>query len=83
MRADLVAAIRSLRASPAFTAGALLVLALGIGASTAIFLFQLEPTDARAFAAALVVLASAAIAASVLPARRAASVDPVDALRGE
>ena len=35
------------------------------------------------FAAAVVVLAAAAIAAGVLPARRAASVDPVDALRAE
>ena len=37
MRDDLKAAIRSLRASPAFSVAALLVLTLGIGSTTAIF----------------------------------------------
>jgi predicted permease len=47
------------------------------------FLFRLEPTDARAFAAAITSLSVAAFAASVIPARRAAGVDPVVALRTE
>ncbi len=60
----------------------------GVGAwymSTAarMFLFSIEPTDPRAFAAAFVVLAVAAFAASFIPARRAATVDPMVALRAE
>jgi ABC-type antimicrobial peptide transport system permease subunit len=47
------------------------------------FLFGLEAHDLRAFVAAIVVLTLAAMAASVLPARRAASVDPTIALRAE
>ena len=47
------------------------------------FLFRLEPTDPRAFAAAVVSLTVAALCASLLPARRAASVDPIVALRTE
>jgi putative ABC transport system permease protein len=47
------------------------------------FLFRLESTDPRAFAAALVSLLLAALIASLIPARRAASVDPMVALRSE
>jgi ABC-type antimicrobial peptide transport system permease subunit len=47
------------------------------------FLFRLEPTDPRAFAAAGASLLVAALVASVIPARRAASVDPIVALRAE
>jgi putative ABC transport system permease protein len=45
------------------------------------FLFRLEATDPRAFAAAVIALAAAALIASAIPARRAASVDPMVALR--
>ena len=47
------------------------------------FLFRIEATDARAFSAALVLLAAAALVASIVPARRAASVDPMVVLRAE
>ena len=47
------------------------------------FLFRLEPGDPRAFAAALLTLSIAALVASAIPARRAASIDPMDALRSE
>ena len=47
------------------------------------FLFRLEPGDPRAFAAALLTLSIAALLASAIPARRAASIDPMDALRAE
>lgn len=44
---------------------------------------QLEANDPRAFAAAVGSLSLAALIASIIPARRAASVDPVVALRAE
>ncbi len=47
------------------------------------FLFELQADDLRAFAAATVTLVVAALVASVVPARRAASVDPTVALRSE
>ena len=134
---DLRNAVRALRATLGFTMVALLVLTLGIGATTAIFsvvdavvlrglsfdahdrssvmsmvlssaglllvaglalgtagawylrataktfLFGLDAADPRAFAAAIVSLSVAVLVASIIPARRAASVDPVVALRAE
>jgi predicted permease len=47
------------------------------------FLFGLDPRDARVYAVAMATLIVAALVATVLPARRAASVDPTEALRSE
>ena len=47
------------------------------------FLFKLESNDPRAFVAAIASLALAGLVASAIPARRAASVDPMEALRAE
>jgi ABC-type lipoprotein release transport system permease subunit len=46
-------------------------------------LFGISPLDPLTYVAVLLVLAVSAVAASYLPARRAAAVDPVDALRAE
>lgn len=72
---------------------ALLLVALGLAiggvgawylsAAAKAFLFRLEPTDPRAFAAAILTLSVAAIVASLVPARRAAAVDPMVVLRAE
>ena len=45
------------------------------------FLFGLDPRDARAYAVAMITLLAAALVATVLPARRAASISPIEALR--
>jgi putative ABC transport system permease protein len=47
------------------------------------FLFQVEPADAVTYAVALTVLLAAGLVASLIPARRAASIDPLTALRHE
>jgi ABC-type lipoprotein release transport system permease subunit len=47
------------------------------------FLFGLDPRDVRAYGVAMATLVAAALIATVLPARRAASVDPTEALRQE
>jgi putative ABC transport system permease protein len=47
------------------------------------FLFEVQPHDPQVYAGALLVLAVAGLAAAFAPARRAASVDPLIALRTE
>jgi len=47
------------------------------------FLFQVEPADIGVFTLALATLAAAGLLASAIPARRAAGVDPLVALRHE
>ena len=54
-----------------------------LSAAAKTFLFRLESNDPRAFVAAVVSLSLAAFVASAIPARRAASVDPMVALRAE
>ena len=54
-----------------------------LSAAARAFLFGVEPTDPRAFAAAAGFLLTAALVASAIPARRAAIVDLVTALRTE
>lgn len=59
------------------------LLALGVGRLLASQLFGLNPADPLTFGVLIVVLGAVAAAASILPARRAARVDPVVALKGE
>jgi ABC-type antimicrobial peptide transport system permease subunit len=47
------------------------------------FLFKIDTNDPRVFVVAVGVLVAAALLASVIPARRAASLDPLIALRSE
>ena len=62
---------------------------LGIGILAALLmtrvlsglLFEISPVDPATFAAVLVLLISVVLVASYLPARRAASIDPQEALR--
>jgi len=83
-RADVVSMV--LRRAGLLMLGGLAIGTIGawyLSAAVKSFLFQVEPNDVRIFAGAIVVLASAGMLASALPARRAASVDPLVALRTE
>jgi predicted permease len=66
-------------------AGLTLGLALGAAAARLLreFLFGVSPLDPLTFAAVSLVLAACGTAAAWLPARRAARVDPMTALRGD
>ncbi len=69
----------------------LIVLGLALGLAGAIygtrflasFLYRLEPNDPTTLVTACVVLAVSAVVAGFLPARRAANLDPMTALREE
>jgi macrolide transport system ATP-binding/permease protein len=66
-------------------------LGLGIGIPMALFcvrfvksqLYEVTDADARVMTSAIITLVAAALIAAVVPARRAASIDPVQALRME
>ena len=47
------------------------------------FLYEIGPRDAATIATAAVIMVAVAVLAGLLPARRAAAVDPIDALRAE
>ncbi|MBV8672409.1 MAG: FtsX-like permease family protein, partial [Acidobacteriaceae bacterium] len=64
-------------------AAAGLVLAFAAGRWVSSLLYETRPTDPMAIAASLALLILAAVLAAVLPARRAAQVDPVEVLRNE
>jgi putative ABC transport system permease protein len=72
-------------AAQLLVAGIVIGLALTLGAERLIksVLFGVSPLDALTLAAAVAVLAGVSMLAAFLPARRAASIDPLDAMRIE
>jgi len=60
-----------------------MALALSVGNIAASMLYGLKPRDPLTLAAAVTAMAAIALVASFLPAQRAASVDPMTALREE
>jgi putative ABC transport system permease protein len=58
-----------------------LLSAIGVTRLLVSFLFEVSPTDPRSFAIAAVGLLAAALAACLLPARRASRIDPMTVLK--
>jgi predicted permease len=59
------------------------VAAWQLSATVQSFLFQVQPNDIRIFTVALIVLGTAGLVASAIPAHRASKVDPLVALRAD
>jgi predicted permease len=83
-RANVVSMVLK-RAAVLMAAGLMLggAAAWGLSSNVETFLFQTQATDPRIFVSALIVLTLAGLTASAVPALRAASVDPLVALRHE
>jgi putative ABC transport system permease protein len=64
-------------------AAAGLVAAIGLTRLLGALLFEVSPTDPAVLAVAPAVLLVVAVVASLIPARRAAQIEPAEALRGE
>jgi predicted permease len=60
-----------------------LIVAAALGRLMSSLLFGIEPLDPAAYLAAIGVILAAAALASYLPARRAATIDPVETLRAD
>jgi len=60
-----------------------LIIAFTTGRLIASFLYQVKPLDAWTYAAVILALALVGVVASLLPARKAASIQPMQALREE
>jgi ABC-type antimicrobial peptide transport system permease subunit len=60
-----------------------LVLGLGMAKALATFLYQVKPEDPVTFSLIPGLLLAVSLAACLVPARRASSVDPIEALRHE
>jgi predicted permease len=79
--------VRMIFGQGAWQLGVGLVLGLGLAAGVAqlmtVILFDVEPRDPAIFGSVVLVLATAGLAACLMPARRATLVDPLVALRAE
>jgi ABC-type antimicrobial peptide transport system permease subunit len=60
-----------------------LAVAAGLAQALTSFLYGISPLDPLSFAGAAALLGVVALVASAIPARRAASLNPVEALRAD